>query len=60
MENKTMESEEVVAPVIEKVTLAEIKQEQDSEGYEEIAEVLDEFLQLTPEEKNDVLSGLFD
>ena len=55
-----MESEEVVAPVIEKVTLAEIKQEQDSEGYEEIAEVLDEFLQLTPEEKNDVLSGLFD
>ena len=60
MENETMENEEVVAPVIEKVSLAEIKLEQESEDYEEIAEVLDEFLQLTPEEKNDVLSGLFD
>ena len=58
--NEIAEEKNEAAPVIEKVSLAEIQQEQNNEKFEEVAGVLEEYLQLTPEEKDAVLSGIFE
>ena len=47
------------APVVEKVTLDEIKQEQQAGEVEEVAAIVKEYLELTPEEREAVRRELF-
>ena len=47
------------APVIEKVSLSEINEEKDSEQVDKVLDVLNEYLELTPEEKDSVITNLF-
>lgn len=47
------------APVIEKVSLSEINEEKDSEQIDKVLDILNEYLELTPEEKDDVITNLF-
>lgn len=48
------------APVIEKVSLAEINDEKDSEQIDKVLDILNEYLELTPEEKETVITNLFE
>lgn len=54
------ETEQQPAPVVEKVSLEEIKTEQDSEVFDELAGILDEFMELSPEDKDSVITGIFE
>lgn len=47
------------APVIEKVSLSEINEEKDAEQVDKVLDVLNEYLELTPEEKDSVITNLF-
>ena len=47
------------APVVEKVTLKEIKEEQSTEESEEVFDALNKFLDLTPEQREKIMKALF-
>ena len=47
------------APVVEKVTLKEIREEKKAEDLSEIDEMVKEYLELTPEEKAALKKALF-
>lgn len=53
MENEIIKdvNAEQPAPVVEKVSISEIKEEQQNENFEKIGAILQEYLSLTPEEK---------
>ena len=57
--NENSDETEQPAPVVEKVTLDEIKQEQQAGEIEEVAEIVKEYLELTPEEREAVRRELF-
>ena len=58
--NENSDETETQAPVIEKVSLEDIKKEQDNEAFGEIADILDQFLELSPEDKDSVITGIFE
>jgi len=58
--NPTDEEVESPAPVIEKVSLTEINEEKDAEQVDKVLDVLKEYLELTPEEKDVVITNLFE
>lgn len=47
------------APVIEKVSLAEINEEKEAEEIDEVADAVKDYLALTPEERAEVRKILF-
>lgn len=55
----TGEELEAPAPVIEKVSLNEIKEEKDAEEIEEVADAVKDYLALSPEERAEVRKILF-
>ena len=55
----TDEELEAPAPVIEKVSLNEIKEEKDAEEIEEVADAVKDYLALSPEERAEVRKILF-
>ena len=59
IEPENVQETEEPAPVIEKVSLAEINEEKDSEQVDKVLDVLKEYLELTPEEKDTVITNLF-
>ena len=55
----TEEELDAPAPVIEKVSLNEIKEEKDAEEIEEVADAVKDYLALSPEERAEVRKILF-
>ena len=58
LNNESSESEQP-APVVEKVSLEEIKDVQQAGEIEDVAEIVKEYLELTPEEREAVRRELF-
>lgn len=56
---QTDEEVDAPAPVIEKVSLNEIKEEKDAEEIEEVADAVKDYLALSPEERAEVRKILF-
>lgn len=55
-----VETTEHVAPTVEKVSLSEIKQEQVNEDFEIVADILGEYLDLSEQDRQAVMSDLFE